>query len=197
MRGTVKDFRYALRSLRKNPTFATVAILTIALGIGSVTAIFSVVDAVLLQNLPYEAPDRLVRVWSANAERSVERGFMSPPDIADFRERNRTMAGLAAYAEAELALIDRDGIAVKVTGTWASENLFDVLGSVAVRGRTLTVGDGAPDAPKVMVLGYAFWRSRFAGDPGIIGQSLTVEEDQYTVVGVMPAGFDFPGSSSF
>ena len=193
----MKDLRYALRNLRKNPTFATVSVLTIALGIGSVTAIFSVVDAVLLQDLPYESPDQLVRVWSANAERGVDRGFMSPPDISDFRERNRTMADMAAFAEAELALIDRDGVAVKVTGTWAGENLFDVLGSSAIRGRSLTMGDGAPDAPKVMVLGYEFWRSRFGGDPALIGQSLTVEEDQYTVVGIMPPGFDFPGSSSF
>lgn len=193
----MNDLRYALRNLRKNPTFAVVAILTIALGIGSVTAIFSVVDAVLLQDLEFEAPEELVRVWSANAERGVDRGFMSPPDIEDFQARNRTMADLAAYAEAELALIDRDGVAVKVTGTWAGDNLFEVLGSAAVRGRTLIVGDGAPGAPKVMVLGYEFWHARFAGDPSILGQSLTVEEDQYTVVGIMPAGFDFPGSSSF
>ena len=193
----MRDVQYALRNLRKHPTFATVAVLTIALGIGSVTAIFSVVNAVLLQGLPYEAPEDLVRVWSANAERRVERGFMSPPDIADFQERNRTLSDLAAYSEAELALIDRQGIAVKVTGTWAGENLFGVLGSSALLGRALSAGDGAPDAPKVMVLAHGFWQSRFAADPSILGQSLTVEEDQYTVVGVMPPGFDFPGSSSF
>lgn len=193
----MKDIRYALRSLRTHPTFASVAILTIALGIGSVTAIFSVVDAVLIQDLPYDAPEDLVRIWSTNAERGVERGFMSPPDIEDFQARNHTMADVAAYAEAELALIDRDGVAVKVTGTWAGENLFQVLGSSAVRGRTLTAGDGAPGAPKVMVLGYEFWQSRFGGDPAIMGQSLTVEEDSYTVIGIMPPGFDFPGSSSF
>jgi putative ABC transport system permease protein len=193
----VKDVRYALRNLRKHPTFAAVAILTIALGIGSVTAIFSVVDAVLLRDLPYEAPSELVRIWSTNTERGVARGFLSPPDLADFQERNRSLTGLAAYSEAELALIDRDGKAVKVTGTWAEENLFEVLGVSAMIGRTLTVGDGAPDAEKVMVLGQQFWQSRFAGDPGVLGTVLTVEEDQYTVVGVMPPGFDFPGSSSF
>ncbi len=84
----MKDVRYALRDLRSHPIFACVAILTIGLGIGSVTAIFSVVDAVLLQGLPYEAPEELVRVWSTNRERGVERGFMSPPDIADFDEKN-------------------------------------------------------------------------------------------------------------
>lgn len=155
------------------------------------------VDAVLLQDLSFERPEELVRIWSSNAERGVERGFMSPPDIEDYQARNRTLADMAAYNEAELALIDRDGVAVKVTGTWAGENLFEVLGAGALRGRTLTVGDGAPGAAKVMVLGYEFWQSRFAGDPSMIGQSLTVEEDLYTVVGVMPPGFDFPGSSSF
>ena len=193
----MKDVRYALRSLLKHPTFSSVAVLTIALGIASVTAIFSVVDAVLLQGLPYEAPEELVRVWSSNAERGVERGFMSPPDIADFQERNRSLADLAAYSEAELALIDRDGVAVKVTGTWAGDNLFSVLGATAMLGRTLTAGDGAPGAPEVIVLGHEFWQSRFAADPAILGQSVTVEEAQYTVVGVMPPGFDFPGSSSF
>jgi predicted permease len=193
----VKDVRYAVRNLRKHPTFSVVAVLTIALGIGAVTAIFSVVDAVLLTDLPYSAPEQLVRVWSSNAERGVERGPMSPPDIADFQTRNRTLTDMAAYSEAELALIDREGIAVKVTGSWAGENLFSVLGAPALRGRTLTVGDGAPGASKVMVLGHEFWQSRFAADPDVIGQSITVEEDQYTVVGVMPAGFDFPGRSSF
>ena len=193
----MNDLRYALRSLRKHPTFSSVAILTIALGIGSVTALFSVVDAVLLQDLPYEAPEELVQVWSTNAERGEERGFMSPPDIADFQERNRTLVDLAAFSEAELALIDRDGSAVKVVGSWAGENLFSVLGVDALLGRALTDGDGAPDAAKAMVLGHEFWQSRFGGDAGVLGQSLMVEEDLYTVVGVMPPGFDFPGSSSF
>jgi putative ABC transport system permease protein len=192
----VKDIRYALRSLRSHPTFSVVSILTIALGIGSVTAIFSVVDGVLLQGLPYEAPQELVQVWSTNRERGVERGFMSPPDIADLEERIRTVADMAAYAEAELALIDRDGVAVKVSGTWAADNLFRVLGVGALMGRTLTPGDGAPGAPRVMVLGHELWQNRFGADPDIIGRSLTVEENEYTVVGVMPAGFDFPGSSN-
>jgi len=191
----MKDLLFALRNLRSNPTFSAVAILTIALGIGSVTAIFSVVDAVLLQGLPYEAPEELVRVWSTNAERGVERGFMSPPDIEDIQARNRTLEDLAAYSEAELALIDPDGVAVKVTGTWAGENLFSVLGVSARLGRTLTTGDGAPGAPQVVVLGNDFWRNRFGADPDIIGQTLTIEEGQYTVVGVMPSSFDFPGSS--
>ena len=193
----MKDVRYAVRSLTKHPTFAAVAVLTIALGIGSVTAIFSVVDAVLLQELPYEAPNELIRVWSTNSERGVERGFMSPPDIADFQSRNRTLDDLAAFSEAELALIDLDGAAVKVIGTWAGGNLFSVLGASAVLGRALTESDGEPGASKVMVLGHEFWRSRFGADPDVLGRSLTVEEDQYTVIGVMPPGFDFPGSSSF
>jgi putative ABC transport system permease protein len=193
----LKDIRYAFRNLRKHPTFASVAVLTIALGIGSVTSIFSVVDAVLIQDLPFEEPGELVRVWSTNRERGVERGPLSPPDIADFEDRNRTLTALAAYSEAELALIDLDGAAVKVTGTWAADNLFAVLGSGAMLGRSLTDGDGEPGAQKVIVLGHEFWRSRFAGNPDVLGQSLTVEEDRYTVVGVMPPGFDFPGASSF
>ncbi len=104
---------------------------------------------------------------------------------------------MAAYSEAELTLIDRDGVGVKVVGAWAGDNLFEVLGVGAQVGRALTAGDGAPGAPRVLVLGHEFWHSRFGADPGIVGRSLTVEEDEYTVVGVMPPGFDFPGSSSF
>ena len=193
----LQDIRYAIRNLRSHLTFAGVAILTIALGIGANTAIFSVVNAVLLRDLPFEQPDRLARVWSTNAERGIERGFMSPPDIADYQSANRTFASIAAYSEAELAMIDRDGSAIKVTGTWAGDNLFSVLGVGALLGRTFTPEDGVSGAEKVMVLGHGFWRSRFGGDPSVIGTSITVEDAGYTVVGVMPDGFDFPGRSSF
>ena len=122
---------------------------------------------------------------------------MSPPDIEDIEARNRTLSGVAAYSEAELALIALDGTAVKVTGSWAGGNLFDVLGNSAVLGRALVPEDGEPGAPKVIVLADDFWRNRFGSDIGVLGRSLTVEENQYTVVGVMPAGFDFPGRSRF
>lgn len=191
------NIRFAIRGLRKHPTFAVVAVATIALGIGANTAIFSVVRAVLLRDLPYSEPSELVRVWSTNAERGIERGFMSPPDIDDYQKQNRTFQDLAAYSEAELAVIDRQGSAVKVTGTWAGENLFAVLGVSALHGRTLTGGDGAAGAPRVVVLGHGFWQSRFGGDPSAIGASMMVEEDEYRVVGVMRPGFDFPGSSDF
>jgi predicted permease len=194
---SLKDIRFAVRNLRKHPAFSAVAIITIALGIGTNTAIFSVVNGVLLQDLPYDQPDRLVRVWSTNAERGVERGFMSPPDIADYQERQQTFVDLAAYSEAELAMIDRDGGAVKVTGTWAGDNLFSVLGVAPLLGRALIPEDGARGAATVMVLGHAFWQSRFGGDPDVIGTSITVEEASYTVVGIMPAAFDFPGNSNF
>ena len=176
----MNDLRYALRSLRKHPTFSSVAILTIALGIGSVTALFSVVDAVLLQDLPYEAPEELVQVWSTNAERGEERGFMSPPTSPTSRRGTAPWSTLQPSPRPSWALIDRDGSAVKVVGSWAGENLFSVLGVDALLGRTLMDGDGAPDAAKAMVLGYEFWQSRFGGDAGVLGQSLMVEEDLYT-----------------
>ncbi len=197
MESILANIRFALRNLRKHPAFAIVAVATIALGIGANTAIYSVVRAVLLRDLPFEAPSELVRVWSTNAERGVERGFMSPPDIEDYQAQNQTFDDLAAFSEAELAVIDMQGSAVKVTGTWAGENLFSVLGVSALHGRTLTPGDGAAGAPLVAVLGHGFWQSRFGADPAAIGTSIRVEEQDYTVVGVMRPGFDFPGSSSF
>lgn len=197
MDSILSNIRFAIRNLRKHPAFAIVAVATIALGIGANTAIFSVVRAVLLRDLPYAEPSELVRVWSNNAERGIERGFMSPPDIDDFRNQNQTLQDLAAYNEAELAVIDIQGSAVKVTGTWSGDNLFSALGVSALHGRTLTAGDGSAGASKVVVLGHAFWQSRFGGEPSAIGSSITVEEDDYEVVGVMPPGFDFPGNSSF
>ena len=144
--------RFALRNLRKHPTFSVVAVVTIALGIGANTAIFSVVNGVLLRDLPYEAPEELVRIWSTNMERGVPLEFMSPPDIADYQSQNQTFAGIAAYSEAELAMIDRNESAIKVTGTWAGDNLFSVLGATALIGRTFMPEDGEAGAPKVMVL---------------------------------------------
>lgn len=191
-----QDLRFALRNLKSHPAFAIVAIVTIALGIGANTAIFSVVNAVLLKDLPYAEPDRLVRVWSTNAERGIELGLMSPPDIADYESRNGTFAGLAAYSEAEMTMVEPDGSVVKVTGTWAGDNLFTVLGVNPILGRNLTPDDGVAGAPRVMLLGYGFWQSRFAGNADVIGKTLTLEEALYTVVGVMPASFDFPRSSS-
>ncbi len=135
----LRDLRFAVRNLRKHPTFSTVAIVTIALGIGANTAIFSVVNAVLLQDLPYDAPEELVRIWSTNMERGVPLEFMSPPDIADYQDQNRTFTDVAAYSEAELAMIDRNESAIKVTGTWAGDNLFSVLGGGPGMGDDLEV----------------------------------------------------------
>jgi len=193
----LNNVRFAIRNLRRHPVFAVIAVATLALGIGANTAIFSVVRAVLLSDLPYDEPSELVRVWSTNAERGIDRGFMSPPDIQDYQSQNRTLQDLAAYSEAELAVIDNQGSASKVTGTWAGDNLFSVLGASALHGRTLRPGDGDPGAQGVIVLGHDFWQSRFGGDPNAIGTSVTVEEADYTVVGVMERGFDFPGASNF
>ncbi len=193
----LRDLRFAFRNLRKHPTFSAVAVITIALGIGANTAIFSVVNGVLLRDLPYDQPEELVRIWSTNMERGVPLEFMSPPDIADYQDQNRTFFDIAAYSEAELAMIDRNDAAIKVTGTWAGDNLFSVLGASALVGRTLLPEDGGAGAAKVMVLSHSFWQNRFGGDPAVIGQSLVVEGEPYAVVGVMPPGFDFPGNSSF
>ncbi len=197
MNALLKDVRFAIRNLWQRPTFAAVAVGTIALGIGATTAIFSVVNAVLIKDLPFEEPDRLVQVWSSNTERGIARGFMSPPDIADYQARNRTFVDLAAYSEAELALIDTEGSAVKATGTWAGDNLFSVLGVRPLLGRTFTPEDGGAGAPKVVVLGHDFWQDRFGGDENVLGTSITVENDAYAIVGIMPPGFDFPAQSNF
>ena len=189
------DVRFALRSVRSNPGFSIVAALTLALGIGATTAIFSVVNTVLLYPLPYPEPDELIRVWSSNQEGGIERDMMSAPDMRDFIEASPVIEDLAGYAEYDLTMVDDEGNAVKVLGHGVTPNYFDVLGVSTVLGRTFTPEDGTANGEGVVVIGHALWQNRLSGDPDIIGKSVTMEGGPITVIGVAPPGFDFPGSS--
>jgi putative ABC transport system permease protein len=191
MNGLVQDFRFALRQLRANPGFTAVAVLTLALGIGANSAIFSVVDAVLLRPLPFRDPSRLVVVKPTEPGRHDDIG-VSYPTFLDWRAQNQVFDGLSVYRQDDFTLTGR-GEAAHLTGGVVSANLFSVLGVPPALGRDFIpaedqpVGTGLP-----IVLSHGLWQNRFASDPKIIGQSLTLDGQTFSIVGVMPVGFQFP-----
>lgn len=198
MNNLLQDVRYALRQLRKNPGFTLVATLTLALGIGANTAIFTVLNAVLLKMLPVQNPQQLVVVGDPSgvnnrANGTPQTSVFSYPLYKEFRDRNSVFSGLCAAAtEHRIELADQgSNSASTVVGRMVSGNYFDVLGVQPAAGRLIASSDDtAESANPVVVLGYGFWQSRFALSPSIIGKDIRLNGYPFTVVGVAPAGFD-------
>lgn len=177
----IKDLRYAMRSLVKQPGFAAVAVLSIALGIGVNTTIFSFVNAALFRPLPFAEPGRLVRVWDGNS--------VSYPDYVAYRDDTRVFSGLAAYAQRSMSLVV-NGESELINGEFVSGNYFDVLKANPALGRGfLAEEDRAAGTNPVVVISNPLWRQRFNSDPGVIGKSVNLNHQPYTVVGVMPEKF--------
>ena len=185
-----RDARHTLRSFRRSPLFTTVAVVTLALGIGANAAIFGVVDSVLLEPLSYPDPDRLVLVWERNAAVGKDRDLVAPRNYQDWRAQNTVFDELAAYRFGGLALSGVD-YPERAAGVGATASLFRVLGVEAAIGRTFTEAEERR-ADRVIVLRHEFWQRRFGGDRAIVGQAITLNDEAYTVVGVMPRGFPFP-----
>lgn len=186
-----QDIRYALHILGKNYSFTVVAVLSLALGIGANTAIFSVINSVLFRPLPYSDPGRLVDVWAQNVRQGVTQGMISYPDFLDLRSQNTVFTGMAAYRESHGTVLT-DGDPERVDAAVISTNLLDLLGATPEMGRTFSSDEEIPGKGQVMVLSHALWQNRFHSDPGIIGRSIALDRRGYTVIGVMPAGFEFP-----
>jgi putative ABC transport system permease protein len=188
METLIKDIRYAVRSLLKRPGFTAVALITLALGIGANTAIFSVLNAVLLRALPYADADRIVRI-----DETEGRGGMgvSPPDLLDFQQQNHSFENIAAYTGDNLILTGA-GEPLRVQSVSVSHNLFSVLGVNPLFGRSFSVDDEAPGRSQVALIGFGLWQRRFGGDQGLIGRQITLDNKSYSVVGVMPREFEFP-----
>ncbi len=192
----LSDLRYGLRQLTKHPAFTLVAVLTLALGIGANTAIFSVVNAVLLKPLPFPAPEQLIAVGMMNTQQKVqdELGSFSYPDFFDLRGQNHTLASVAVYRDRTFALADEQE-AKSVRGQIVSADFFDVLGIKPVIGRSFSRADeqagGGPGGLKV-ILTHEMWQRQFGGDRSALGRTLTMDRKPYTVIGVLPAGFQFP-----
>ncbi|HEX8696734.1 MAG TPA: ABC transporter permease [Longimicrobium sp.] len=188
----LQDLRYGARTLRRAPAFALTVVLTSALAIGANTAIFSVVDAVLLRPLPFEDPGRLARLWGGLADGTAERIPVSYPNFADYRSQARTLRNVAAYSPTSAVLRAPGGEPESVWGARASADLFPLLGVRPELGRAYSPEEDRPDGPPVVVLGHELWRRRFASDPGVVGRQVTLDDRSVTVVGVMPPGFRFP-----
>ncbi len=186
-----QDLRYAIRQLRANPTFAVVIILTLALSIGANSAIFSVIDGVLIQSLPYRQPDRLVRIFLSNA--NYPKFPLNPFDFRDFRARSKSFAGLAAFTRGDVQL-SGSGEPVRLNGIGITSGYFRVLGLAPELGREFDQKAEIPGNGLQVILSDRIWRERFNAAPDILGRKITLNQQPFTVVGVMPPGTAHPGN---
>jgi predicted permease len=188
-----QDLRYGLRLLRRHPGFALVAALTLALGIGATTTMFSVVDAVLVRPLPYTGAERLAMVWenvSLPAYKNAQ-NTPSPGNFRDWRAQNSTFVDLAAIRYGAWSVTD-GGDPIRVSGEMVSASLFTLLQVEPIVGRTFTAEEDRAVPSRVVLLGHGLWAERFGSNPSIVGQIIRLDDEPYTVVGVMPRGFHFP-----
>src|SRR5919112_3108128 len=187
----LKDIRYSARVLAKQPAFALVAVVTLALGIGANTAIFSVIDAALLRSLPYREPGRLVHLWETKRSRDFEQREASYPDFQDWRAQGAgVFDGMAGYARRQFTLYS-NGEAVRAGGAAVTSNFFDLLGVRAEVGRTFVEGEDTAQAQRAAVISHGLWQRRFGGDRNVVGRAVALDGESYTVVGVLPAEFEF------
>jgi putative ABC transport system permease protein len=191
MRSIIQDLKFALRMLGKNPGFTVVAVLTLALGIGANSAIFSVVNTVLLRPLPYRDPHRLLYLTQINLQTQTNGIFMSYPKYTQLAEQSRTMESVGAYFASTLNYVTpREPEALN--GARATENFFHVLGIAPALGRTFLPDEQQPGAADVAILSDGFWHSHFAGDEHVLGRSIVLDGKPAIIVGVLPASFRFP-----
>jgi putative ABC transport system permease protein len=188
----VQDLRYGTRTLRKSPGFTAVAVLTLALGIGATTAIFSVVDAVLLRALPYRDPQRLVSFFEDLSKVGYPRIRVSPPTYLDLKAQTRVFEDVAAVNETGFNFSRGTSGATQLSGALVTYNLFAVLGAEPLIGATFLPEEDRPGANHVVLLSYSFWQSEFAGSERIIGQTIRLNDEPYTVKGIMRPSFSFP-----
>ncbi len=190
----IQDIRYGLRQLRRNPGFTAVSVLTLALGIGVNTAVFSVIDAVLLRSLPYKDPSQLVWPTFQNPKSDLHSSAVPHPTYFAWRDQNDVFSGIAAtHFTGEFTLTGK-GTPERIQGRSVSANFFSVLGVELLRGRSFTSDEDRPGGPCAAILSYALWQSRYAGDPRILGRPIILDDKDYSVVGVLPASFKFPTS---
>lgn len=189
----MQDLRFALRSLAKSPGFALVSILTVALGLASATAIYSVANAVVFRPLPFQDEATLAWVWSTRPDR--DRAFFSIPAFLELKHGTKTIADAAAITPLGVTLTNL-GEPERVIGWGVTPNLFSLLGAQAHLGRLPQLSDDAPGAPPVAVFGYGYWQRRFGGDPGIVGRVVTLNGTAHTIVGILPPDFIIPNSDN-
>jgi putative ABC transport system permease protein len=187
--GMRQDITGGVRGLIKSPGFAAASLITLALGIGATSAIFSVVKAVLMTPLPYASPERTVQIftrWTA-----FEKTWIADQEVVDFQTMSKTLTSIAAWTSGQQNLTG-DGEPVRVGVGFVNANLFDVLGTRPLLGRTMTREEDVPNGPQVAILGYPIWQSRYGGDPNVVGRTVMINDVPVQVIGVMPNGFRLP-----
>ena len=185
----MNDLKFAFRQLLKNPGFTAVAVLTLALGIGANTAIFSVVNAVLLRPLPYPEPGQLVQLradWSGSPSTDI-----GSATFVEVKAQSQSLARIAAYSGGDMTLTGA-GSAERVVAGAVTADFFPLLGVQPALGRNFTREEDTPNGPKAAILGYGLWQSRFGGDANVLGRTITLNQKGYTVVGILPATFQYP-----
>lgn len=184
----IQDLRYGIRTMLKRPGFTLIAIMTLALGIGSSTAIFTVVDAAVIRGLPYKSPGQLYHMWERTPQKEFDQREFSYPDYQDYLQNS--VVDIAAYTGGG-TILNWKGESERVFAPSVSANFFSVLGVDAVRGRTFQTGEDKQGGPRLAVLSYGLWQRRFGGSEQIVGQQLNLAGESYTVVGVLPQSFQF------
>lgn len=195
-----QDLRYALRSLAKAPGFTAIAVLTLALGIGATTAIFSVVNAVLLRPLPYPDAELVIMVWMDNRRQGIGEDIHSWPNYVDYRDANKVFTGLAAYRSGGYNVtggcLEGECEPQRISAANTTASLFPVLRVAPVVGRAYTAEEEQPGQDGVVVISHGLWTNRFASDPATVGRTVRLNGRERTVVGVMPRGFAFPSADT-
>jgi putative ABC transport system permease protein len=187
-----RDARGAVRSLRKDAGLAAVVVLTLALGLGATTAIFSVVHAVLLRPLPYASPDRLAMIWETDRNSSTRREAASVPDFFDIRARARAFDGVAGFTPFAVNFTRAGLDAERLDAALVTHELFPLLGATPIVGRAFRADEDVPGAAGTAIISEGLWKSRFGGDPDVVGRTMVLDDSTYTIVGVMPARVAFP-----
>ncbi len=187
-----EDLRFAVRTLRRNPGFALVTVLALALGVGANTAMFSVIDGVMLRPLPFPHSERLVNVWETMLIRNFPEFIVAPANYYDWKKQNRVFAALGAYQAATFSLATQEGEPERYVGAICDRGFFDVLQVSPLLGRLFTAEEEPVGKNGVLVLSYGVWRQRFGGDPKVIGQKLVMNGTPRTIIGVMREDFSYP-----
>jgi len=191
----LQDIRYGLRALAKNPGFTAVAVLTLALGIGANTAIFSVVESLLLRSLPYPHAEQLVEIFNTYPPQ-VPKGGLSPGDYADWRRQNASFSEMGAYAaNSDGFNLSGEGEPQRVEAGYADSGLFPMLGIRPAAGRSFFPDEDRAGSAPVVILGHRLWQGRYGADPGVIGSSISLDNQRYTIVGVLPPGMQLMNSA--
>ncbi|MFZ3215115.1 MAG: ABC transporter permease [Candidatus Acidiferrales bacterium] len=189
-----QDLRYGWRTLRRSLGFTVVAVLTLAIGIGANAAIFSVIHAVLLRPLPFPDSQRIVWIWETDANRNVRRGTASPAEFLDWRDRNHVFEELSAWRQLFFT-VTGNREAEQFWGAQVSANFFSLFRVQPVLGRAFMPEEEQPGHERVVILSYGLWQRRYGGDPGVLGSSITLDDNPYTIIGVLPRNFSLFGTS--